>query len=133
MSNSGGNVVCVELAERFREAGARVIAIVSRQHVRSSLPDDSATGPLEALADVVIDNHGIVGDASVEIDALGTRVGATSTVAGAAIVNALVVATAERLARSGHTESVLISANTPGGDARNRALLEPFRHRVRAL
>ncbi len=88
---------------------------------------------LEAVADIVIDNHGVPGDASIELDALGTMVGATSTVAGAAIVNALVAATAAELASAGHVDSVLASANTPGGDAHNRAILEPFRDRVRAL
>ncbi len=133
VSNSGGNVVCVELAELFRDAGSRVIAIVSRQHADSVGPGAGTSSKLEELADVVIDNHGVPGDASIEIGQLDARVGATSTVAGAAIVNALVVATAEALAVRGHRNAVLLSANTPGGDEHNRELLEPLRHRVRAL
>ena len=127
-SNSGGNAVTDELAERCRSAGASIVAIVSRRH--------AATKPaarLAQLADVVIDNHGVVGDAAIAVDGVEPRVGPTSTVAGAAIVQALVAATAQRLVARGVDPGVLRSANTPGGDAHNDRILAPFRHRIRAL
>ncbi len=128
VSNSGGNAVTDELAERCRSAGASIVAVVSRRH--------AATKPaarLAQLADVVIDNHGVVGDAAIAIDGLDSSVGPTSTVAGAAIMQALVAATVQRLVARGVDPGVLRSANTPGGDAHNERILAPFRHRVRAL
>jgi uncharacterized phosphosugar-binding protein len=127
-SNSGGNAVTEELAERCRTAGAVVIAVVSRRH--------AATKPaarLADIADIVIDNHGVVGDAAVAVDGVDTRVGSTSTVAGAAIMQALVTATVQRLVARGVDPGVLRSANTPGGDAHNERLLAPLRNRIRSL
>ncbi len=78
---------------------------------------------LHDLADVVIDNGGSVGDAVVRIDGLPTAVGPTSTVVGAAIVNALVAETVERLVRAGFTPDVFTSANLAGGDDLNARIL----------
>jgi uncharacterized phosphosugar-binding protein/N-acetylglucosamine kinase-like BadF-type ATPase len=127
-SNSGGNTVTDELADHCRAAGARVVAIVSRRHAATK-----ATARLVALADVVIDNHGVVGDAAVVVDGLDTRVGPTSTVAGAAIIQALTAAPVQRLVADGIDPGVLRSANTVGGDAHNEAILAPLRPRIRAL
>ena len=80
---------------------------------------------LHELADVVIDNGGCVGDAAVRIDGLAPAVGPTSTVVGAAIVNALVVEAVERLVREGVQPEVFTSANVAGGDALNERLLRP--------
>ena len=68
---------------------------------------------------MVIDNLGIPGDAAIDIEGLGGRVGPTSTVAGAAIVNALVAEAVERLVRHGITPPVFISSNLAGGDEAN--------------
>jgi uncharacterized phosphosugar-binding protein len=50
-------------------------------------------------------------------------VGPTSTVVGAAIVNALVAETVERLVRAGFTPDVFTSANLAGGDDLNARIL----------
>ena len=60
-------------------------------------------------------------------------VGATSTVAGAAIVNAIAAETAQLLGELGCACGVLASSNVGGGDQHNEALLAPFRDRVRSL
>ena len=60
-------------------------------------------------------------------------VGPTSTVAGAAIVNAIAVETAQLLADRGEAVPVLASSNVSGGDEHNEAVLAPFRTRVGAL
>lgn len=128
VSNSGGNVVTHELAERCRDVGMTVVAIVSRRHAATK-----PTARLIALADVVIDNHGIAGDAAVTIDGVEPRVGPTSTVAGAAIVQALVAATVEELVTRGVEPEILRSANAPGGDAHNERVLARRRTRIRSL
>ncbi|MFZ2504251.1 MAG: SIS domain-containing protein [Nocardioides sp.] len=123
-SNSGGNAVTIQMAEAARSCGASVVAITSLAHAASPLAR-SVTGPrLHELADVAIDNGGVPGDAIVSIDGVETAVGPTSTVIGAAIVNALIAETVERMARAGIVPAVYQSANLAGGDAANKRYQE---------
>ena len=118
-SNSGGNAVITEFARLARERGARTIGITSLAHATSSGARVSGGPRLHELVDVVIDNGGIPGDAVVAVDGLPGRVGPTSTVAGAAIVNALVAEAVERLIALGMVPEVFVSSNLAGGDAAN--------------
>jgi uncharacterized phosphosugar-binding protein len=124
-SNSGGNAVVGELARLVRGRDVPVIAILSRAHA-SSREARAAGGPnLRELADVVIDNGGATGDAAVAIDGFPQRVGPTSTVVGAAALNAIVAEAAERLVGRGIEPEVFLSSNVEGGDAVNARLLHP--------
>jgi uncharacterized phosphosugar-binding protein len=67
----------------------------------------------------VIDNGGVVGDAAVDIAGFDQRVAPTSTVVGAAIINAVVAETVQRLVAAGHRPDVYMSSNTSGGDEAN--------------
>jgi uncharacterized phosphosugar-binding protein len=131
-SNSGGNAVCEELAQLAREAGAGVVAIISRRHARQSARE-GAGSRLVGMADVVIDNHGQVGDASVDIEGFGLRVAPTSTVAGAAIVNTIVSEAVEILIGRGVDVEVFSSSNVGGGDAANAELVARYRNTVKPL
>ena len=132
-SNSGGNAVCDVVAVGAKRAGVGVIAVVSRAHAASVTRGAAGSAGLLDVADVVIDNRGAVGDASIVIDGVDHAVGATSTVAGAAIVNAITAETAELLSGRGFPPDVLASSNVIGGDEHNEAVLAPFRERVRSL
>jgi uncharacterized phosphosugar-binding protein len=127
ISNSGGNVVTSEFATLAREAGVRVIAVISRAHATSPKARMTDTLRLHDIADVVIDNGGAVGDAAVDIDGMTTPVGPTSTVAGAAALNAVVVEAVGLLAARGVTAEVFTSSNVAGGDVANERLLHPER------
>jgi uncharacterized phosphosugar-binding protein len=129
-SNSGGNAVCNVVAAGAKRAGVHVIAVVSRAHAAVAQRDGDS---LFDVADVVVDNHGAVGDASTVVPGVAYPVGPTSTVAGAAIVNAIAVETAQLLGDLGTPVGVLASSNVVGGDAHNAAVLAPFRDRVRSL
>ena len=63
-----------------RDRGVRVIAITSLAHATSRARRHKDVPLLDAIADVVIDNGGCVGDAAVDIDGFTTRVAPTSTV-----------------------------------------------------
>lgn len=128
-SNSGGNAVTRELAGLAREAGIRTVAITSLRHATSAAARDQGGPRLHQLVEVAIDNGGVTGDAAVEIEGLATRVAPTSTVAGAAILNALVAEAAERLVRRGVAPEVFSSSNVAGGDAHNQQLLRTGRDR----
>ena len=122
-SNSGGNAVVRELAASAHGSGTRVIAIVSRRHASSQAARASDSANVQDIADVVIDNGGAVGDAALEIPGFDRRVGPTSTVVGAAIVNAIVVEAVDRLVAGGIRPDVFVSSNVAGGDEANRGLL----------
>lgn len=131
-SNSGGNRVAIELAQAARAIGMPVIAILSLQHAQS-VGSLHGGGHLAQLADVVIDNGGMPGDAAVTVPGVPTPVGPTSTVVGAAIVNAIAVRAVAQLAARGVDPGVFQSSNMAGGDAYNRALLDRYGPRVRSL
>jgi uncharacterized phosphosugar-binding protein len=118
-SNSGSNAVTTELARLAHDAGVRTIAITSLRHATSGAARVHGGQRLHELADVVIDNGGEVGDAAVDIEGLDTRVAPTSTVVGAAILEALVAEVAERLVARGTVPEVYASSNVAGGDAAN--------------
>ncbi len=118
-SNSGSNAVTTELASLARAAGARTIGVTSLRHATSSTARVHGGQRLHELVDVAIDNGGAVGDAAVEVEGLGARVAPTSTVVGAAILEALVAETVERLVARGVTPEVYASSNVAGGDAAN--------------
>jgi uncharacterized phosphosugar-binding protein len=118
-SNSGTNAVSTEIARLARDAGVRTVAVTSLRHATSDAVRSSDGPRLHEIVDVAIDNGGVVGDAAVSIDGLTTRVAPTSTVVGAAILNALVAEVAERLVGRGVPPEVYASSNVEGGDAVN--------------
>ncbi len=120
-SNSGGNTVIVEMAREARRRGLRTIAITSIAHATSAQARQAAGPRLHELVDVAIDNGGAVGDAAVEIDGVAARVAPTSTVIGAAVINAMVAQVVERMVAMGLEPEVFTSANVAGGDEVNEA------------
>lgn len=129
-SNSGGNPVTIELAAQARAQGAHVIALVSRAHAGSTRA--RAVGPnLMDHADVILDNLGAPGDASIDVS--GRALGPTSTAVGAALLQAVVVAAAVLLNQRGLVPEVWTSANASGGDAANEQLVQRYRDRITAL
>ncbi len=122
-SNSGGNAVSTELARLARERGVHTIGITSLAHATSAQARSSGGPRLHQLVDIAIDNGGVLGDAAVAIDGLAPRVAPTSTVVGAAIVNALVAEVVERLVRQGIVPELYTSSNVTGGDAANRGFV----------
>ncbi len=132
-SNSGGNCVAVELALRAREIGVFVIALTSLRHATSAQARTGTGARLHDVADLTLDNHGVVGDAAVSIGGSDRRVGATSTVVGAALLQAMAVEVVALLVEQGVDPEVFASSNTAGGDEINRVLLDRYRDRVRSL
>ena len=103
-----------------RAAGVHTIALTSLGHATSSEARDQGAPRLHEVAELVIDNGGVVGDAAVDIAGLPGRVAPTSTVVGAAIIEALVAEVVERLVARGIVPEVYASSNVAGGDAVNR-------------
>ena len=122
ISNSGGNAVTSQMARAAQGLGATVIALTSLQHARSDHARHSSHPRLHEIADITIDNHGVTGDAAVEIQGMASPVGPTSTVAGAAVINAIVVEAVALIAERGTPPEVYLSSNVEGGDDVNARL-----------
>jgi uncharacterized phosphosugar-binding protein len=116
-SNGGVNEVIIDVALGARERKLPVIAIASVEHCKASTPRHSSGKRLIDLADVVIDNCTPVGDAMVKVEGLDYPVGPGSTLAYAAIVNALKTLVAAELTKRGQPPLVLTSGALIGSKA----------------
>lgn len=130
-SVSGRNPVTVEVAMAAKEAGATVIAITNLSYSRSVTSRHPSGKRLCDLADIVLDNHGEIGDAAVTIEGMNQKVSPTSTVAGAVMLNAIVAALVQKLVDSGmERPPIFYSANLDGGDELNRTLYEEYKDSI---
>ncbi len=130
-SNSGCNTVAVDMAEEARARGLKTICITSLTHSAAMTSRHPDGKKLCDVCDVVIDNGGCLGDAAV--DAGGIRTGATSTVIGAMIMEAIVARTVELCRERGITPEVFGSANVQGGDDVNAAYIAKYKPLVKSL
>lgn len=123
-SNSGCNTVAVEMAVDAKARGLATVCVTSVAHSRRMTSRHPEGLKLMDVCDVVIDNMGVYGDASVRVG--GAEMGATSTVIGAMIMEAVVCRTAEILTESGVEPEVFASANTEGGDKVNERFIRKY-------
>lgn len=114
-SATAGTVISTDAAtSRSLATSLRVVAVTSVAH-SASVPSRHRGGRrLFEVADVVIDTHSPPGDACVTLPT-GQRVGASSTVLGAAVVNAVVSRAAELVAATGADPGVITSMKLPDG------------------
>ena len=124
-SNSGRNAVPVLLAKAAHERGAYVIALTSMNHSGAVTPRNSAGLRLFEIADLVLDNGGVLGDAAMQM-ADGMMVGPTSTAVGAAILQAMVCRVKEISLEEGWEAEFFKSSNVDDGDAFNARLIEKY-------
>jgi uncharacterized phosphosugar-binding protein len=134
ISNSGRNAAPIEMALEMKALGLSVIAITNLEQSRGSAPRHSSGKRLFEVADIVIDNCVPRGDAMLELPGLGTRIGPASTVAGAAIINSVIIEAVRELLRRNAPVPVLPSANTEGVTEQMLAqLLRKYQSRIRYL
>jgi uncharacterized phosphosugar-binding protein len=131
-SNSGRNAFPIEAALFAREKGAKTIAITSSDHAAHVTSRHKSGRMLHEVTDLVIDNHAPYGDACLAIPNSGNRMGSTSTISGAFIVNVVMAEAVANLARRGIDVDIYRSANAGGGtDAED--LVKRWRARIRGL
>lgn len=129
-SNSGRNTVAIEMAEEARRLGVFVIALTSKAHSSSVTSRHPKGYKLMDVADLVLDNCGVPGDAICEIPGVDARVASTSTVVGAALMNELIVETATILKSNGYEPPIFRSANIDNSADSNQRWMDHYGSRL---
>lgn len=130
-SNSGRNAYPIELALAASARGATTVAITSLSHARATTSRHSSGKLLYEVADIIIDNAGAYGDASLPIEGRGVRMGPTSTIAGVFIVNTIMAEAVAALAALGVAVDVYESANMQVAEVEE--MVSRWQSRIRGL
>lgn len=125
-SVSGRNPITIEIAKAAKDKGVTVIGITNVQYSKSVTSRHSSGKKMYEYCDIVLDNHGDIGDACVQVQNAPQKVGPTSTVIGTTMMNAIFVETAKKLADKGDAIPVFASANMDGGDEFNKNLFKKY-------
>ncbi len=131
-SNSGINPLTIEMALGAKERGALTVAVTNMNHSRPLQSRHRSGLKLYEICDIVLDNFGVLGDASVEV-ASGIKIAPTSTISGAAIVHTLTCMLAELAEAEGYELELLTSGNVPNGHERNLALIYKYKDVIKSL
>jgi uncharacterized phosphosugar-binding protein len=110
LSNSGRNALVIELAQEAKRHGVKVIALTSLTH-SAAVSATPGLPKLPEIADYIYDNLGVLGDASIAVPGLPEWVAPTSTIIGAALIQATWAEVAERLVARGYIPEIWGSAN----------------------
>lgn len=133
VSTSGKNPVPIEVAMFAKEKGAFVIGLTSFDYSSYGTSNHSTGNHLKDVVDLAIDNQAVRGDAVMNNPGSPVPFGPTSTVIGAAILNAIFVEAINALIQRGITPPIFLSANMPGAEAHNRELVERYGQRIPLL
>lgn len=133
ISNSGRNCAVIDAALEGKKRGAVTVALTSINHSSQVSSRHSNGLKLYEVCDHVLDNGGVPGDASVQLDGLQQKIGPTSSVLDITLVNLVIVNTVEKLIARGITPPIFTSANTDEGDRANKSILEEYKSRIRIL
>ena len=129
ISNSGKNSSPLEVALYAKQKGLTVIGLTALS-MSSTYPTVHPSGKrLHEIADHVLDNGGVPGDAIVEVGG-GVMAGPTSTFIGASLLNWLTLSVVEWLRDHGHPLPILRSQNLPNAIEHNRALGAKYKGRL---
>ena len=133
----GINPVTIEAALEAKKRGVKVIAVTSTDYA-TRLPKDfggrhSSGMNLHEMFEHTLLTYVQYGDALVEMEGIASRVGPYSTFANSFICNSLIMDAAEILEQRGIEPPIINSINVLDGAARNQALYQKYRPRIRWL
>lgn len=129
ISNSGKNGSPIDVALYAKQKGLAVVALTCMAMSKVTPSQHPSGKRLFEVADHVLDNGGVAGDAIVEV-ADGVMAGPTSTLIGCSVLNWLMLATVEWLKTNGHALPILRSQNLPGAIEHNRELGKKYKGRL---
>lgn len=124
VSNSGVNTMGVEVAMEAKKMGLKTVGVTSLVHSKAGTSYHSSGKKLFEVVDLVIDNCVPAGDALVDVDGFPAKVGASSTIAGCIILQALASETASLLAQQGIVRPVFPSHNDKLSEEENHKMID---------
>lgn len=129
ISNSGKNSAPIEVALYAKQKGLHVVGLTCLAMAQSAATVHPGGKRLHEVADHVLDNGGVPGDAITEVSA-GVKAGPTSTLIGATLLNLLSLEVIAWLKAGGHPLPILRSQNVPGAIEYNRELGRKYKGRL---
>ncbi|MBQ6126950.1 MAG: SIS domain-containing protein [Erysipelotrichaceae bacterium] len=137
ISNSGNNIAPVEAALRAKEKGSPVIGITAVEYSDYLTCKHRDGVKLKDVADVVLDNCSLIGDAAVEIEGFPMKVGSTSTIPNIYLQNAILTQMVEILVQRGFEPDVYYNGHLAFMDENcaehNEKLVDKYFYRIRNL
>lgn len=137
ISNSGNNIAPVDAAIRAKEKGIPVIAITAVEYSNFLKTKHRDGVKLKDVADVVLDNCSLIGDAAVSIDNFPMKVGSTSTIPNVFLQNAILAEMVNILVKKGFTPDVYYNGHMAFMDENcadhNDKLVDKYFYRIRNL
>lgn len=131
-SHGGLNAAPIEAALYAKERGLKVVAVTSGDNHRKADAKHSSGKKLGDLADVMIDNHVPLEDSLVWIKGCELPFSPGSTVAGTAIVSAVVAEVASCLLARGFKPRTFVSPNVAGvGPDNNQGVFVAYAERLK--
>ena len=137
ISNSGNNIAPVDAAIRAKEKGIPVIAITAVEYSDFLKTKHKDGVKLKDVADVVLDNCSLIGDAAVEIENFPMKVGSTSTIPNVYLQNAILTQMVEILVERGIEPDVYYNGHMAFMNAdcadHNDKFVDKYFYRIRNL
>lgn len=130
ISNSGRNPLGIELADFAKKKNCKLIAVTSLEISKKLTSRHSSGKNLYQFADVILDNMGVEGDSTIELPGMPVKVGPTSSIASAVLLNCAVLEAIELMLSKGYTPPVYMSANVDGGSEFNKKLTDKYANRL---
>lgn len=133
----GLNTASIECVKECKKMGVTVVAVTSPSLSHAVPEDFKGRSPsrenLCDLADIVIDDYCVFGEAVVSIPGYNYKVSPTSTISNVFIMDCINAKTCEILAQRGIAPPVWISGNIPGGTEINQAGMDKYFGKLRHL
>ena len=108
------------------QEGAKVVAVTSVAHSSATTSRAKSKQKLMDIADVVIDNCGVLGDACLKMEGMDTLMMPTSSIANAFIVQAVSVLSAQYIMEAGKEAPVFVSLNGHADQSVNDELYRKY-------
>lgn len=130
ISNSGRNPMSIELAEHAKSKGTKIIVLTSLECSKELTSRHSSGKLLYQFADQILDNHGVYGDAAIEIEGLPVKTGGTSSIIGSLLLDETMVRAIQIMIDNQYIPPIFMSANIDGGPEYNQKLLDEYQDRL---
>jgi uncharacterized phosphosugar-binding protein len=121
------------MVKEAHKRGMKVIGLTNLIHSKAQKSRHISGHKLYQISDVVLDNHGCLGDASIYIPEIDRNIAATSTSLGALLLQAVVISAVEQMIEKGHIPEVFSSSNLDEGDEINHKILNKYKSFVKPL